>query len=176
MATAEQVYQQIQQRLAQTIRELPAIVANEAVNFTLDNFEREAWLGNTSEPWQKRKNPTKWGKRDETDRALLVKTGKLKRSIRSRTEEDRAFLIAGGADVPYARVHNEGFKGKVTQQVDEHLRRNKKGGFSRVSAFTRTINQNIPRRKFMGGEGESPYLKAKIRRAAIAHFRSRMKL
>lgn len=166
----------IQQKLASTLRELPVVVGEAAVNFTIENFERQAWLGNTAENWKKRKNPTKWGKADETDRALLVKTGKLKRSIRiSRLVENAVYIQAGGADVPYAKAHNEGFQGAVNQTVKPHIRKMKDGRNIGVDEFQRTIQQNIPKRKFIGHESESPYLRAKIRREVIAHFRNRMK-
>lgn len=177
MGKAQDRFQKIQDRIAQTLRELPPIIGEEAVNFTLDNFERQGWLGNSVERWQKRKNPTKWGKRDETDRAILVKTAKLKRSIRiSKIYEDKVTIQAGGADIPYARAHNEGFRGDVTQQVSAHIRKGKNGENISVSEFKRTIRQNIPKRKFIGGESESQYLRARIRRVTIAHIRNKMKL
>lgn len=154
--TASEVFQKIQQRLAQKLRELPPIIGNEAVNHSLDAFQQEGWDG---EAWPKRKNPTKWGKADETDRALLVKTGKLKRSVRiSEIGEGSVTIQAGGADVPYARAHNFGYKGTVTQNVNEHNRRTKKFGTARVRAHTRTISQNIPQRRFIGGEADSAIL------------------
>lgn len=174
--SAEEAMKKLQDNLATTLRELPPVVGEAAVNFTLDNFDRQAWLGNTTEKWQKRKNPTKWGKRDDEGRALLVKTGKLKRSIRiSRIVENSVYIQAGGADVPYAKVHNEGFRGAVTQKVKPHVRKMKDGKTQSVSEFERTIQQNIPKRKFLGYEAESPYLRAKIKREALAHFRNRMK-
>ena len=174
--STEEAMRKLQDKLAGTLRELPAVVGEAAVNFTLENFERQAWLGNTAENWQKRKNPTKWGKADETDRAILIKTGKLKRSIRiSRIVENAVYIQAGGADVPYAKAHNEGFRGAVNQTVKPHVRKMKDGRNIGVSEFQRTIQQNIPKRKFMGYESESPYLRAKIRREVLAHFRNRMK-
>ncbi|MRM86670.1 phage virion morphogenesis protein, partial [Riemerella anatipestifer] len=77
--TAEEYFEQLQRRVAQTLRELPPIIGEEVVHFAQDNFDRQSYNG---EAWQKRKNPTKWGKRDEEGRALLVKTAKLRRSIR----------------------------------------------------------------------------------------------
>jgi len=68
--SAEEAMRKLQENLSGTLRELPAVIGEAAVNFTLDNFDRQAWLGNNTEPWQKRKNPTKWGKRDETDRII----------------------------------------------------------------------------------------------------------
>lgn len=174
--STEEALRKIQEKVAATLRELPPVIGEAAVNFTLDNFERQAWLGDNTEPWQKRKNPTKWGKRDETDRAILVKTAKLKRSIRiSRIVDNAVYIQAGGTDVPYARVHNEGFRGEVKQQVKPHTRKMKDGKTVGVSEFERTIQQNIPKRKFIGHESESPYLRAKIRRETLAYIRSRMK-
>lgn len=174
--SAAEQFAKIQRRLAETLRTLPAIIGEEAVNFSLESFEKEGWLGDTQENWKKRKNPTKWGKRDETDRALLVKTGKLKRSVRiTRILNDRVRIGAGGADVPYARVHNYGFRGKVDQKVNAFTRKMKDGKTQNVKAHNRTINQNIPKRQFIGTEGQSQYLRARIRRACLAELKKIMK-
>lgn len=173
--SAEEAMKKLQDNWVTTLRELPPVVGDAAVNFTLDNFDRQAWLGNTTEKWQKRKKPTKRGKHDDEGRALLVKTGELKRSIhRSRIVENSVYIQAGGEDAPYAKVHNEGFRGAVRQKVKSHIRKTKDGKTQSVSEFERTI-QNIPKRKFIGHESESPYLNAKIRQEAIEHIRNRMK-
>lgn len=170
--SAAQQFAKIQEKLASTLRTLPAVIGNEAVNFSLQSFEQESWSGNSQQVWKKRKNPTKWGKPDETDRALLVKTGALKRSIRvTRIVNNAVWIGAGGADIPYARAHNYGFKGRVNQNVREHTRTNRKGGRIKVKAFERVINQNIPQRRFIGGTADSPYLYARIRRVQIAEMR-----
>lgn len=174
--TAADQFAKIQQRLAQTLRTLPAIIGEEAVNFSLEAFDREAWNGNTTENWVKRKNPTKWGKADETDRALLIKTGKLKRSIRvTRILNDRVRIGAGGADIPYARIHNYGFSGKVNQNVKAFTRRMQNGKTINVSGFNRTINQRIPKRQFIGGEKDSPFLKQRVKRVIILELKQVMK-
>jgi hypothetical protein len=50
-------------------------VGNEVVNFSLENFKRQGFLGATFQPWPKRKNPTKWGtKVKNNNRALFVNT------------------------------------------------------------------------------------------------------
>lgn len=170
--SAEEAFRKIQDKLAQTMRDLPAIIGNEAVNFTIENFDRQGWLGDIVEPWQKRKNPTKWGKKDDEGRAILIKNTRLKRSIRvSKILEDRVTITAGGEDVPYARAHNYGFRGVVNQQVDEHYRKNKLGQNIKVSAHSRTINQNLPKRQFIGSEADSQYLKARIKRIVMAEIR-----
>ena len=117
MATLEEVLRKKQEQAAEALRELPPIIGNEAVNFSLETFEKQSWPGNATEVWPKRKNPTKWGKADG-GHPLLQKTMKLKRSIRvTRIEDDKVWIGAGGADIPYARAHNEGFKGYVSQKV-----------------------------------------------------------
>lgn len=162
----------VQKKLAQTLRELPTILGEEAVNFSLNSFEQEAWSGYSQEVWQKRKNPTKWGKKDEVGRALLVKTGRGKRSIRvGRVLQNKVYITAGGSAAPYMRAHNFGFRGKVTQNVQPFTRKMSNGKTQEVSGFTRTINQNIPKRMFIGGPKQSPYLKARLRRVTIQELR-----
>lgn len=174
--SSAEVLGKLQDKLAQTFRDLPAIIGEEAVNFTLENFEHEGFQGDSFEAWQRRKNPTAWGKRDETDRALLVKTAKLKRSIRiSKVMEDRVFISAGGEDIPYAKVHNEGFEGEVTQNVAEHIRKTKTLKNVKVSAFTRKIYQQIPKRKFIGGQSESSQLRSRIQNVAIQELNKILK-
>lgn len=176
MATAEEVFKQLEAKLANTFRELPPIIGEEAVNFTLENFDKQGWQGDSFEPWQKRLNPNAWGKKDDSTRAILVKTGKLRRSIRiSKIVEDTIYIQAGGADVPYARTHNEGFSGTVNQNVGEHLRKGKKGENIKVSAFQRTIQQNIPKRKFIGGDLESSQLRARIKNAIVIELKKIVK-
>lgn len=174
--TAEEAMQKLQDALSQTFRELPPIIGEEAVNFTIENFDAQGWQGDSFEPWQKRLNPNAWGKKDDTSRAILIKTAKLKRSIRiSRIVDDAVYIQAGGADVPYAKAHNEGFTGEVTQEVSEHIRKTKNLKNVKVSAFKRTIQQNIPKRKFIGDAYESSQLRARLRAVQLEHFRKRMK-
>lgn len=169
----EEKLNQLQEDLAQGLRKLPPLIGEEAVNFSLDNFEKQGFQGENFQGWPKRKNPTKWGKKDETDRALLVKTGKLRRSIRvSKIAEDKVSITAGGADVPYARAHNEGFHGQVQQNVREHYRRTRKLGQVKVKAHQRTINQNIPRRQFIG---ESQILNDRITKLVLEELSKTIK-
>ncbi|MRN01693.1 hypothetical protein D1Z97_11095 [Riemerella anatipestifer] len=158
---SEEYFKQLQDKLAQTLRELPPIIGEEVVHFAQDNFDRQSYNG---EAWQKRKNPTKWGKRDEEGRALLVKTAKLRRSIRiGQVWEDKVRVVAGGADVPYAKAHNEGFSGTITQNVNPFIRRGKKGEPVGVKGHTRIIYQNIPKRQFIGDEDSSSELRFRIK-------------
>jgi phage gpG-like protein len=156
--------------LRDTVRKMPSIIATEAVNFSKERFVAGNWIDNTTEPWKRRKTKSKWGKKAEnTGRAILVKTGKLKRSIRKIMVSDSTIII--GTDDPKARAHNDGFRGEVKQHVKSYSRAKTKRGITKrkelkrstkiewgrvktgettVEAFDRTIRQNIPRRRFIG--------------------------
>jgi phage gpG-like protein len=166
----------LQGRFKQVLLRLPAMAGNEVVNFALDNFNRQGFLGDSFQPWRLRKNPTKWGKAPKRNgRAILVDTGQLRRSIRViRTTGDEVVV---GTDVPYARAHNEGLRLDEIQQVKEHQRKvntiatlkGKKAAarMITVKAHTRRINQDIPRRQFLGN---SQYLNNRLNRMAAAEL------
>ena len=137
----------------------PLLAGNEAVNFTLDNFKRQGFLGNTFEPWKTRK--VGWVKDKRKGRAVLVDTGRLRRSIRiTKLNQDSVTI---GSDVKYARAHNEGASIGVIQSVRGFTRKNGQS----VKAHTRRINVRIPKRQFIGN---SPYLNARIKRVISAAF------
>lgn len=69
------------------------------------NFERQAFF---SEAWQRRKSPVRHGG------AILVDTGRLRKSISSRTTENS---ITFYTNEPYAAIHNEGGDIKVTAKM-----------------------------------------------------------
>jgi phage gpG-like protein len=138
----------------QVLNKAPAALGIDAVNFFLDSFRQQAWRGATREQWPARK-ATRWGKKSSRGKAILIQSDRLKRSI--RVTSSSATQVTIGSDVPYARAHNEGFKGTVNQTVRPFTRKNG----SNVKGFSRTINQNIPRRQFMGN---SPVLTAQLMR------------
>jgi phage gpG-like protein len=150
----------------------PRYVGNMAVNFYKDSFKRQGYIESTSiKRWDKRKNNTK-GK----GRAILVKTGRLRRSIRI-IRSGLGFVVVG-SDVPYARIHNEGGWIKTTQNIGSFTRKaHKRKKHSRtwkgakqnikasqviqsnISAHSRKVNTEIPQRQFMGA---SPFLIRRI--------------
>lgn len=118
----------------------------EAVNFSKERFVRKDWQDKVHEPWKPR---------ERTDRgSLMVRTGRLKRSIRKISSGTGYVII--GTDVPYAQVHNDGGKTNKTVYVRAHSRkrsaRQTKGGTSviQVKSHTRRMRLNLPQRKFMG--------------------------
>jgi len=129
-------------RVSKIIETLPRRAATVAVNFSKQRFTAQNWVDSNTLPWKQRK-PIRGESRKRAGRAILVDTGRLRRSIRTIRVTTNSATI--GTDVPYAQAHNEGFRGNVRQSVRAHTRANKP-----VKAHTRVINQNIPKRRFMG--------------------------
>ena len=151
---------------------MPPIIGEEVVNFSRDNFKEQAWQGKSTQPWKKRKKSS-WGKAEETH-SLLRKSGAGRNSVRvGKIERYKVWVYAGGNKAPYMKVHNFGFRGVVKQQVSEHTRRNRRTGKTvTVKPFSRTLNQNIPQRQFIG---RSPELTKRIRRVCTAELRNFIK-
>lgn len=131
-----------------------------AVNFSKDRFRLKNWMDKTPEKWKPRKR--------EGRGELLVRTGRLKRSIRKIYAGD--YYVAVGTDVPYAQIHNEGgtinetvkvkgFQRKITlraRAIDRRtgrLRTLKKAigkKLINVRAHLRRMNLTLPKRQFIG--------------------------
>ena len=151
-------------RVSKTIETLPRRAANEAVNLSKERFKKQNWVDTNTEPWKKRK-PIRGESRKRSGRAILTDTARLRRSPRVVYVDGKKAII--GTDVPYADTHNEGFRGRVKQNVRKHTRKG-----SSVKAHTRIINQNIPQRRFMGN---SAILDARIQRIMLSEIVKSMK-
>lgn len=145
---------EVERRLRRAMITLPVVAGNEVLNFTLDNFRRQGFMGSSFEPWTKRKAIKKDAR---SGRNLLIDTGRLRRAGRIVRASLGEVVIGYG--VPYARAHNDGLRISTVQSVKSYTRR--KG--SLVRAHTRKVNFIMPRRQFIGN---SPYLTAQIRRVA----------
>ncbi len=122
-----------------------------AVNFFKERFREGAWLDKTKEKWKPRK------RKENSKRGVLIKSGRLKRSIRVTKTTPESVTI--GTDVPYAQIHNEGGKVDKTVQVSSHKvrahSRKRKGRTEfvkahQVKAHSRKMSFVMPRRQFMG--------------------------
>jgi phage gpG-like protein len=174
-------------RLERIYKNMPSRAATIAVNFSKNRFREQAWVDDRTEPWRRRKDQSKKGR----GRAILVSSGRLKRSIRKIRIGPTVAVI--GTDVPYARGHNFGFKGQVS--VKGHKRgkfknvkqgtgvfsikskkertrssRQATGETSSVKSFTRNVT--LPRRQFLG---ESRVLAQQIERDIVAQVMSVLK-
>lgn len=173
--------EQLRQQFRGAYLRLPIILGNEAVNFTLDNFRLQGFMGASFQRWLPVKQNS-WGKKKRGN-SILISSGRLRRSI--RIVQLNADMVSIGSDVKYARAHNEGLRMGFIQQVKGHERkitgigtvhsiatkRTRKVkvqvGSQNVKAHTRRVDMRIPPRPFMGN---SPYLNARLKRAGTALF------
>ena len=126
-----------------------------AVNFSKERFVRKDWLdGNSRQTWEKRKRKDRG--------SLMVRSGRLKRSIRKMSEGD--YFVYIGTDVPYAKAHNEGGEITKTVNVRSHSRARKgRTDKFKVKSYQRKINLTLPKRQFIG---DSAALAKRIERFA----------
>jgi len=137
-------------------RTWPAVVENLCVDFFQKSFDRQGFLDKSLEPWPARKDGSDPG------RAILIKRGYLRRSIRGKSRTPAAVTIqAGDTRAPYARIHNEGGtishpggspyiitkKGPTFIRKTTAARRARQGKYVR---FTRPHKIDMPKRQFMG--------------------------
>jgi phage gpG-like protein len=143
-------------------KNVPRKAGVNAVNFFKDRFRAQNWLDKQADNWKARKQTT--GRKSDR-RAILTKTGRLRRSIRLTSAVFNKITVAS-LGVPYAQVHNEGFSGEVSQNVAAHTRKEhqRKGYTTRsgrkvkaatvpehqVKPFMRKVKMDIPKRQFMG--------------------------
>lgn len=178
-------FDEVIKRVQAVYRTLPDKAATIAVNFFKKRFVEQNWVDYATEAWKRRKLRGK----NREQRAILTKTGRLRRSIRKgKVTPDYAIIET---DVPYARIHNEGFRGTVNVKVHKRNRyktvKTKEGkgvysvktrkerqrtrrtrevdGTHWVRSHTRRVN--MPRRQFMG---QSAYMNRDIQRMMTAAF------
>lgn len=106
------------------------------------NFERQGFF---SEKWQRRKSPIRG------DGHILVASGDLRKSIKSRSDESS---ITFYSDLAYAGIHNEGGEIKVTARMKRffwHKYYETKDEFWKAMALMKVGKTiKIPRRQFLG--------------------------
>ncbi len=151
-----------QKRLSELYKKFPELAAIEAVNFSKERFVRKNWVDKSREAWKPRKPSPEWHsdaqKKAASRGSLMVKSGRLKRSIRKLKVTRNSVTI--GTDVEYAEIHNEG--GTINQNINirQHSRK-RQGRTETVKAHKRARKLKIPERRFIG---ESAVLLRRIER------------
>ena len=165
MANEQQVFNRIKAKLQRAVSSLPKVIGNDAVNFSLDRFKDQNWIGDSTEPWLPRSTNNK----KNVGKAILIQTGRLRRGTRILSVGENKVVI--GNDVPYARIHNYG--GKIQRhERSETFKRNRftrgtrKGKFKKGTTAGKGFTYkagvvNMPKRQFMG---KSQYLVARLKR------------
>lgn len=138
--------------LRQFFRTVPRMAGRIAVNFYKDSFRRQGFIDQGFERWPARKRP-------DRGRATLVKTGKLRRSIRIMKVTPSSVTV--GSSMPYASIHNFGgtiqhpggspyiFLGNRIVYIRKTTAARRLSEGKKVN-YTKPHAIKIPQRKFMG--------------------------
>lgn len=164
MDNLEQQFRNFHNNVQNTLRSFPVVAGSIAVNFFQDSFNKQAWIDTSKDKWKPRKDT---GKRNK-GRAILVKSGRLKRATRVKHASWNNVLVVN--DTPYAAAHNDGVN--ETQTVKGHKRtatrrastkssykaignEKRKARKIKINGATHSVksysrHMKIPRRRFMG--------------------------
>jgi phage gpG-like protein len=97
----------MEKKAKQAMKESIVIIANDAKNHYVSSFKKGGFTDESFEAWKPRKS-----KKDNTGRAVLVKTGDLRRSIIDKINLNQLKVVFS-SDLPYAAIHNNGLMGKA---------------------------------------------------------------
>lgn len=113
-------------------RTLPIILGNQAKNFFLEAFRKGGFTDIGFQRWKRRKKRLPRGRFSPTqlEPATLVKTGKLRRSIKVRPTTFRKTRIF--TNLIYAAIHNFGLQGLAFGKHKFKMKERKFIGNSRV--------------------------------------------
>lgn len=110
MANEARKIQMAQIKLQKSLNAFVTVMGTDAKNHFVKSFRNQGFEDQTIQRWQPRKRKsyrTRGGKVvDDTNRAILVKTGDLRRSIKVFSKSYRSITL--GSDLPYAQIHNDG--------------------------------------------------------------------
>jgi phage gpG-like protein len=101
----------IEKKARTTLENAMVEIGNSAKSFFVENFRKQGFDDKNVEKWQPRKKADK-----RAGRAILVKTGDLRRSIIRNPANRAALSIKISTDLVYAARHNNGLKGMPKRQ------------------------------------------------------------
>lgn len=138
----------ILEKMNQVKTTIPTLLANQGQRFFKQRFDEHGWNDQAFEPWAER------AKKD-SGRAILVKSGALKRFVGMSAKTITFIKIEFIVPLPYAAIQNQGgIIHKEAGEIVNHFRGNR---FSKVKKATHAQKNSfgahdivIPRRQFMG--------------------------
>ena len=101
----------IEKKARTTLENAMVEIGNSAKSFFVENFRKQGFDDKSVERWQPRKKADK-----RAGRAILVKTGDLRRSIIRNPANRAALSVKISTDLVYAARHNDGLKGMPKRQ------------------------------------------------------------
>jgi phage gpG-like protein len=101
----------IEKKARTTLENAMVDIGNAAKSFFVENFRKQGFDDKNVEKWKPRKKADK-----RAGRAILVKTGDLRRSIIRNPANRAALSVKISTDLVYAARHNNGLKGMPKRQ------------------------------------------------------------
>lgn len=102
---------QAEQKARKALEAAIVDVGNTAKTFFVENFRKQGFDDKTVQKWKPRKVADK-----RAGRAILVKTGDLRRSIIRNPANRAALTVKISTDLIYAKRHNDGLKDMPKRQ------------------------------------------------------------
>ena len=96
-------FKDIEKKARKVLENAMVEIGNTAKVFFVDSFRKQGFDDKSVEAWKPRKQADK-----RAGRAILVKSGDLRRSIIRNPENRAALSVKISTDLPYARRHNDG--------------------------------------------------------------------
>lgn len=110
-----------QKEVVKALKDSVNTMGTEAVKFYTLNFRKQGFDDENIEKWQPRKGSFYSGiarlrkrERKESGRAILVKSGALRRSLKYYRSGLSSVIIT--SNLPYANAHNEGIRGRLPKR------------------------------------------------------------
>lgn len=154
------------EKLSTFFVQVPGIVAETATEHYQQRFIQKNW---DRQPWPKYGASSKKARKEPTRGSLMMRSNNLFKSVRpSITRPDHVRISAGSSKVKYARVHNEGFTGRVS--VPSYVNSNFMGTGRTVQIKAHSKFMRIPQRQYMGN---SAMLRQEILKQIRVAYQSR---
>jgi len=136
----------LEKGLIQILRDAPRAIGTMAASHFRDNFRKQGFDDNGVSPWAKRKK----NKKGDDNRAVLIQSGRLMRSVRLRSYNTQRIVI--GTSVPYASYHNEGgiIHRRPHGRSTGTYRFDRAGKIHHRKSQVRATDYRLPRRQFIG--------------------------
>ena len=109
MANEARKLQQAQIRLQKSLNNFVVEMGTDAKNHFIKSFRNQGFEDKSIVKWKPRRGEiigsgiAKVRRKDKSSRAILVKTGDLRRSIKVLNKSYRSITL--GSDLPYAQIH-----------------------------------------------------------------------
>ena len=102
----------VEKRVRKQLQASLVLMGRTAKTFFYDNFRKQGFDDKTLTKWAARKRDDK-----RAGRAILVKSGDLRRSIRFDNVNKNNLSVRIATDLPYAKIHNDGLMGNAWGKV-----------------------------------------------------------